>query len=127
MRAILTLLILAHGIASQYAPGVMERVVAYRQTRPVAYALPADLPTVAGYVAVLECEHIGEVWTLRINDGTPERYLVADCAGDAATRDWMTRGGVLVEVDYETAERLGFVGRAASVERVVYVERVEAR
>jgi hypothetical protein len=127
-RAAIILIILARGIASQYAPGVMERVVEYRQTRPVAYALPAELPAVDGFIAVLECRHIGEVWTLRINGAPAERFLVADCAGDDATRRWVVSSGVLCEVDGETARRHGFVGVGARVERVEYrYEGLEAQ
>lgn len=113
--------VIASGIASQYAPGVMERVAVYRQTKPTAYPLPPTLPQTAGMIAVLECEHIGETWLLR-HDGIIESFLVVDCAGDAATREWMLRGNVIVEVDGATAERWGVVGRGADVEMVEFVD-----
>lgn len=112
---------IASGVASQYAPGIMERVAIYRKTRPTAYALPSPLPTTDGMIAVLHCEHIGETWLLR-HEGVVETFLVVDCAGDRATREWMLRGNVIAEVDGATAARWGVVGRAARVERVVYVE-----
>lgn len=124
MNIIITIVIIASGIASQYAPGVMESVIAVRQAGRTAYTLPAQLPSVDGYIAVLDCAEIGNIWTLRNTEsGAVERFLVADCAGDDATREWMQRGSVLVEVDAATARRWDAVGRGVRVERV---ERREA-
>lgn len=50
------------GVASQYDPGVMRRVVETRQGGAVACPLPRVLPAVDGFVAVRECGRIGEVW-----------------------------------------------------------------
>ena len=47
---------------------------------------------------------------------------MVDCAGDAATRAWMERNGILVEVDAETARRWNVVGLGAQIEVVQPVE-----
>ena len=122
-NVILVLIILVSGTASQYAPGVMESVIAYRQTHATAYAPPNTLPTVDGFIAAPDCADLGETWYLRHN-GVVESFLVVDCAGDAVTREWMLRGGIIAEVDGETARRWGVVGVGARVERVEYREVV---
>jgi len=122
-RAVLVLAVLVSGVASQYAPGKMEAVIAYRQTHPTAYAPPNPLPAVDGFIAVLDCSDLGKTWYFRY-DGVVESFLVVDCAGDAATREWMTRNGIIAEVDGETARRWGVVGVGAQVERVEYREVV---
>lgn len=109
------------GWASQYAKGVMSRVVRYRQRQG---QLPLDLSGYDGAVARPECADIGkDVW-LRFDGGDWERFVVADCGSKSDAResdglsgyDWMKQGNVLVEVDYPTAERHGFVGRMMWVE-----------
>jgi len=121
MNVVLVIVILATGTVSQYAPGVMESVIAYRQTHPTAYTPPNPLPEVDGFVAALDCGDLGETWYFRY-DGAVESFLVVDCAGDAATRDWMRRNGIIAEVDGETARRWGVVGVGALVERVEHRE-----
>ena len=122
-NVILVIIVLVAGTASQYAPGKMEAVIAYRQTHPTAYAPPNPLPAVDGYIAVLDCAALGETWLLRHN-GVVEAFLVVDCAGDQATRDWMQRNGIIAEVDGKTALRWGVVGVGAFVEIVEYREVV---
>jgi len=115
------------GWASQYAPGVMARVIATRQAGLTARDLPLDLPPVDGYVAARYPDDIGRVVLLRpATQGreTWERFLVVDCAGRSDRREsdglsglaWMLRYNILVEVDYETAVRWGTVGRGMRVE-----------
>jgi len=46
---------------------------------------------------------------------------VADCAmppGTDGAYEWMTENNILVEVDYETAERWGSVGGGIYIERM---------
>ena len=125
------------GFSSQYAPGVMERVVDTRQTPgAVAMALPEILPEVDGYIAVRDCDHIGEVWTLRgverltgeyLSDW--ERFLVSDCANPPGTDgayEWMTDLGVMVEIDWPSAERWGTEGIICGVERLILYHSDEA-
>lgn len=125
MRVALAFVVVASGWASQYAPGRMEEVIRVRQTRATAMPLPADLPAVDGYIAVLDCAEIGQVWYLR-HGRAIESFLVVDCAGDAETRAWMQRNGIHVEVDADTAARWGVVGRGAQVEVVQPVRTAHA-
>ena len=114
------------GWASQYAPDVMERVVANRLAGCCGrYGLPLELPPVDGYVAAREPGDIGRlVWLRPVGATAWERFLVVDCAGrgDRRVSDglsghaWMTRYNVLVEVDYQTAVRWNTVGRGIRVE-----------
>lgn len=102
------------GVASQYAPNVMEHVVANRQGWG---QLPADLPDgVNNYIAVLSCGAIGEVWLVRPDGGKWEQFLVADCAGDTETIEWMKKNKILIEVDHNTAIRWDTVGKGIKVE-----------
>ena len=118
------LIIVAIGIASQYGNGVSERVIHVRQTKRVHAPLPLELPVTNGYIAVKDCEHIGEVWYLRpIGGNKVESFLVIDCAGSTETIAWMNRNNILVEVDYNTAKRWNTVGRGIKIERIRYLER----
>lgn len=110
-------MVVAIGIASQYGNGVAESVIRVRQTHNVSRPLPLNLPRVDGYVAVRDCDRIGETWWLRPEGGEWELFLVMDCAGSRETRNWMDRNRILVEVDWETAVRWGTVGRGVKVER----------
>jgi hypothetical protein len=88
----------------------MDRVVEHRQEWHQISALPAT-----GYIAVAECDRIGEqVWVKHGDRAEP--MIVADCAGDDATRRWMRDNNILMEVDYETALRWDAVGRGEPVE-----------
>ena len=118
MRAALIVLVIVSGAASQYGGGVAERVIAVRQTNRVSERLPGILPETDGYLAVLKCEHIGEVWYLRY-EGRVYSFLVIDCAGDQATIDWMVNNHIVGEIDHEMAVEWGVVGRGAKVERVL--------
>lgn len=42
--------------------------------------------------------------------------LVADCAADDGTPEWMAANGILLEVGHETARRWGIVGRGVKVQ-----------
>lgn len=140
------------GVASHYDPGIMENVIRVRQSGNVRMSLPQELPIVDGYIAVDNCDDIGEVWLLR-PEGTREwrKYLVTDCAGAEETRQWMRRGLIICELDWlsfrelggqrhrgmrierlvtqncheidQTAARWNTVGRGIKVERVLPIER----
>lgn len=120
MKILAALVIVVHtAIASQYAPGVMERVIRVRQQPGrTAHTLPAVLPDVDGYVAVMDCSRIGSVVLLRpVGASLWERFLVTDCAGIAdGGRDWMLRNGIVAEIDHATAERWDVVGIGVHVE-----------
>lgn len=123
IEGVLIILVTVTGFASQYAPGKMESVIWVRQNRPVSKPLTPDLPPVDGYIAVLDCDEIGEVWWLRPDlPGWAwddwESFLVVDCAGSIQTRDWMLRNNILIEVDYNTAARWNTVGRGIRIEKL---------
>ena len=118
----LIVIVLASGTASQYGGGVAERTIAVRQAVPprVSMPLPQELPETDGYLAVLECEHIGEVWWLRnVKTGDVRSFLVIDCSGHAATRNWMLRGNIIGEIDWQSALAWDTVGYGIEVERVL--------
>ena len=108
-----TLATIQSGIASQYAPNVMERVVANRQSWG---QLPTDLSGVDGCIAVLSCDDVGQTWFVRPDGGKWGQFLVADCAGDTETIEWMQMNNILVEVDYDTAVRWDTVGKGIKVQ-----------
>jgi len=126
-EAALAFLILT-GWASQYGPGVAERVIAVRQGGRTAATLPANLPEVDGFIAVRECPDIGGIWLLRPEGAqTWERFLVIDCASRSDHQseqdprsgwEWMVGGGIVAEVDFETAKRWGTIGRGIRVEYI---------
>lgn len=115
---------------SQYAPGVMSRVVVIRQSGRTSHDLPADLPSVFGFAAAQECSRIGDVVLV---DGY--RFLVVDCASKSDAREsgglsgweWMVKGywedgkwyPIELEIGYESVVELGWeVGRM----RLAHVE-----
>jgi len=98
------IVVLLSGFASQYSRSTFERVIANRQK----WGQLVDAPKTDGYVAVEDCRRVGEVLYLRPVGGEWERFLIADCAGGEATRQWMRRNRIVVEVDTETAKRWGF-------------------
>lgn len=121
LKPLLISLTIITGIASQYAPGVMEQVISTRQAGLARATLPAGLPPVAGYVAVIDCSRIGEVvWLRPVGETGWEPFLVTDCANPADGSDvWMTQNGILVEVDYNTAVRWSTVSHGIAIEMMV--------
>jgi len=117
LTKIMIVFTLVSGWASQYAPGVMERVVRVRQSGRTSMDLPVELPDVDGFIAVEDCDRIGDIVYIR-REGTEKWYsfLVADCSGHAETTSWMERNNILIEVDYETAVRWDTVGRGIKIE-----------
>lgn len=103
------------GLASQYAHGVMERVIVNRQRWG---QLPRDLSRYDGFVAVPHARDIGREYWIRPKGGVHwERFLAVDCGGaEDGGRDWMLRNGILFEVDHTTAVRWRTVGRGIHVE-----------
>ena len=113
---------LERGVASQYAPGTMERVVRVRQSGRTWHDLPETLPEVDGYAAVLDCGDVGRLVLVRPPNRPWELFLAADCAGIAdGGRDWMVRGGIALEVDHLSAVRWDTIGRGAMVD-VVWIQ-----
>jgi len=117
---VITLAVIATGIVSQYAPGVMPRVISYRQAHQ---QIPEDLADFDGAIAVLNCNHIGQVFYLRPSGCHTckwERFIAADCAGKAdGGYNWMLYHNVIAEVDYQTAVRWNTVGRGIKAELAI--------
>lgn len=90
------------GLATYYAPGLMEMVAGNRQM---------DLNGYVGGVALNDPRYLGhEVWLLWADESEIEGpFLVVDCAArqDIADRE---RLGLVVEVDARIAQRRGFYG-----------------
>jgi hypothetical protein len=93
------------GIAKYYSPGIMAEVARNR-----GMVLRED---VDGYASVLSCGEIGKVVVASINGGKRERYQVLDCSHprDIAMH---RRQGLIIEVDYQSAARNGFVRRGSA-------------
>jgi len=114
------------GYASQYADGVMEKVIRARQSGIAGrFTLPRDIHLqYHGYVAVPNPEDIGREIDvcIKMNNGTYscDTFLAVDCAtrkviGQQSSWQWMTEQNILIEFDGETAKRLNFVGRSVWV------------
>jgi len=125
INAALILAVVATGVASQYAEGVMPRVIRTRQAGLTSMNLPQVLPAVHGYAASMYCEDIGKIVYLRpseCEDCRFERFLIADCAGSAKTLNWMQRNNIPYEIDYKSvlrwSELLGrnMIGRGIKIE-----------
>lgn len=125
------LVLVSKGVLSQYAPLKMKEVINIRQQHGrTAWNLPYELPRVFGYIAMPYPEMIGKTvlicvyWDLHVDAELVacELFLVVDCAGVAdGGLAWMMRNNIIAEVDYKSAEALGFVGRGvyAEIYRVV--------
>jgi hypothetical protein len=102
------ILTITSGWASQYAPGVMERVIRIRQSSVTSKDLPMELPSVFGFIAMESCDRIGDIIYLR-PEGTNRWYsfMVADCSGHAETTAWMKNNNILVELWYPAVEPFG--------------------
>jgi hypothetical protein len=117
MIKIVIIITLMTGYASQYAPGVMDRVIRVRQSGRTSMDLPQKLPNVDGYVAVEACDRIGDIIYLRPEGYDEwEKFLIVDCSGHQETTAWMLRNNILVEVDAKTAQRWNTVGRGIKIE-----------
>lgn len=105
------------GTASQYAPGRMAETIANRQAGLTEIPLPAELPQVNGYIAVMDCNKIGELWLVKPENKPVGLFLVVDCAcpGDG-TIFWMLENNIIMEVDHETARKWDTVGGGIKVQ-----------
>lgn len=113
------------GTASQYAPGVMERVIETRQAGLTAYDLPQDLSGYTVFLAVEDCRLVGTPVLIQPLSGPIEQGIITDCSGHAETSNWMLWNNIVCEVDYETAMRWNTVGKGIHV--FIYLTRVGER
>ncbi len=90
------------GMATYYADGVMDQVIANR----VAWGQidPATLGRYVGFVALKDCGRIGHEADILWPDGMEGPFLVVDCADP---RDWpyLEKIDFAVDVGYRTARR----------------------
>lgn len=95
--------VILEGYISKYAPGVFEQSIAHQEAQGW-HDYPDDLAQFAGFLALAECDRKGQtLWARPASRGGPWRpFLVADCAGDDATRQWMAEHGIVAEVDHQT-------------------------
>ena len=124
------MLIILVGIASQYAPGVMDKTIAIRQIPgKTAYTVPQNLSKYNGFIAMESCVELGnEYYVKPVESTTWELFLVVDCSGHSTTSDWMKRNNIIMEVDYNTAVRWDTVGKGIPVEMAIKVNlRYEAQ
>ena len=94
------------GNFSAYKQGVMQGVVKNRQAWG---QLPEDMSPYNVYLSSGDCAEIGRAKTITWQDGTVEQAIVVDCGGGAESRNWMRQNNIIGGVDYETAERHGFI------------------
>lgn len=129
LLCVLQFVCLQEGEASWYVEGKMDEVIYYRQRTGV---IPQNLDKYVGFVAARECSDLGKELWLRPVDGEFELYLITDCAGksDQQNKDdprsgyqWMLDGNIVVEVDWETKERLGLKHGDKRVE-IIIVDKV---
>jgi len=107
-------IIIYFSIISQYSQGMMEQVVANRQAGNAWVSLPMDLPKTDGYIAVLDCNELENIWWVENPNGVWESMLVVDCARPLETdgaAEWFLENNIAMEIDYETAVRWGTVGK----------------
>ena len=102
-------------IISQYREGMMERVIENRQSGNAWVMLPLELPKTDGWIAVRDCDRLEDIWWVE-NPVTMEweSMLIVDCARPPETDgavEWMLENNVAMEVDYQTAERWGAIGK----------------
>lgn len=125
INLLVTIALLFSGIASQYAPGVMEQVIATRQAGLTAYDLPQDLSNYTVFLAVEDCKLVGTPVLIQPIGGSMEQGLITDCSGHAETSDWMLGNNIVCEIDGETALRWGTVGKGIRV--FIYLTKVSER
>lgn len=104
MTTVMTATLIAAGLATSYADGVMDEVVANRVRW--GQVQPGDFE----YVALLDCGRIGEVVWLEACNGALVPVMVADCAR-RQDRAALVERGFAVDLSYELAERFDAVDR----------------
>ena len=109
--------------ASQYGNGgVMTATIEAQQEMN---HIPLDLSGYDGFAAVLDCTMVGDTVYIRpTNQAAWERFMVVDCACAChpATIAWMKDNNIMVEVDYQTAERWDTVGAGIRVDFLASVK-----
>lgn len=117
MTKLLTLALILAGIphqqgwASQYSANMMKPTIVARID--MGHITHKQVKMADVYVAVVDCNRLGEMGFISINGASPEVYLVADCArrddGDGA-KSWMEKNNIIVELNHAAAVRHGVEG-----------------
>lgn len=112
MNTLVLVSLVAVGFVSRYDPGVFESVVRTRRVWDQNVSKTFE----DGYIAVLDCDLVGETVFVEFEDGSYTYLKVADCAGIAdGGASWMQRNKISGEVDFNTAMKFDCVGQVASV------------
>ena len=105
MANVAAAVIIASGIATRFDPLVMDEVV---QNRARWGQIDPGVP-VKGYVALLDCERLGQLVWIQAPDGrVVGPVMVADCA-QGIHRDGLVDRGFAVDLSWELAQELGVV------------------
>ena len=108
---LLSLSLCTTGTLSQYSERPTLEVIANRSVvGRAAYTLPDNWREYDGLIAVKDCADLGNVYHIYWQ-GHYARVLAFDCSGHASTKAWMTRNGVLGELDFYTARRWNMLGK----------------
>ena len=108
--ALVAVALLASGVATRYNPGVMDVVV----TRRIQYGQVDPAMPARGFVALLDCEHLGrQVWLEGPDRETGGRrvdgpYIVADCAA-GEHRQALAERGWAADLSWEVAMAWGVI------------------
>lgn len=105
------------GYSSQYAAGVMPPTIAAHQSWG---HLPLDLSQYQVFGATINCDDMGREFLVNYT-GQWERGIVSDCSNDPATHDFFNNGGILLEVDGDTAARWDIVGQGGIEVQMAYI------
>jgi hypothetical protein len=107
------------GFSSQYAAGIMPATVAAHQSWG---HLPLDLSQYTVFGATAVCADMGREFLVNYT-GEWERGIVSDCSNILATKEWFADNQILLEVDFETAERWGITGRGGIAVQMAYIQQ----
>lgn len=110
-------LVIETGYLSQYAKGPTDGTIAYRQS---VGQLPVDMSHIDGVIAVADCDKIGHLAWLSIDDGPWLLVAAFDCSGSASTTAWMRDNRILGEASWYMARDHGFLGEGGVEARIAW-------
>lgn len=82
--------------------------------------LPENLSEYTVFGATAVCADMGRVFLVNYT-GEWELGIVSDCSNIPSTKAWFADNRILLEVDFETAERWGVVGKGGVAVSMAYV------
>jgi hypothetical protein len=117
---LLNILLLAYSIegkGTHYSPGNMEATVQYR----VRHHQMVQSYKVMGYVALPNCDTIGDIVLISFDGEDPHYFQQADCSQGVDWKKHTANGSrAWAEADAKSAKKLGFYGRGKLVEVKIY-------